>query len=333
MKGFICVKPGLKREVLAYDFSSDGEAELIMKPFDESNEFIHDKIKFIGKFKSFPKELKKRKLPLVAYDGPLFSHTKATYLDLVEDAIDAIHDDDDFKKVVVSRFTCITNSVDPIELFDALCLAHPRTNVYLLNHPKIGVWMGASPETLVKVNDGKFKTMALAGSKLQFQEWTDKEKIEQRIVETFITDIIKTYNLEKLKIRGVQTISAGPVQHLRTHIEGLIGDNDPYEIAQKLHPTPAVNGFPTDKAKSFIKQNEGYNREYYTGFIALRTPETFDSFVNLRCMKIYKDRIKLFAGGGITADSISETEWNETQTKIQTLMGVIKELRESKEVS
>ncbi len=330
MKGFFCVKLALKRDVLAYDFSSDGEAEIFIKPFQEDNEFIKEKVKFLGKFKSFPTLLKKRKLPLPAYDGPLFSHTKATYLDLVEDAIEAVNNNQ-FKKVVTSRFTCITNSVNPIELFDALCEEHPRTNVYFLAHPKTGVWMGASPETLVKVNDGKFKTMALAGSKLQFQEWGDKEKEEQQIVEKYITDIITPYNLEKLKIRGVQTISAGPIQHLRTHYEGLIGDNDPYEIAMKLHPTPAVCGLPTKKAKEYINKKEGYNREYYTGFIAIRSGNNFDSFVNLRCMKIFEDRIQLFAGGGITAESRAETEWNETQTKIQTLMKVIKDLREKGE--
>jgi len=330
MKGFFCVKLALKREVLAYDFNSDGETELFVKPFQDSNEYIKERMTFLGKFKSFPQLLKKRKMPLPAYEGPLFSHTKATYLELVEDAIEAVHEKG-FKKVVTSRFTCITNSVDPMELFDALCEEHPRTNVYILAHPKTGVWMGASPETLIKVNEGKFKTMALAGSKLQFQEWSDKEKEEQQIVEKYIKDIILPYNFEKLKIRGVQTISAGPIQHLRTPFEGLIGDNDPYEIALKLHPTPAVCGFPTETAREYINKKEGYNREYYTGFIAIRKGENFDSFVNLRCMKIYKDRIKMFAGGGITADSFAETEWNETQTKIQTLMKVIKDLRESKE--
>ncbi|MCT4623992.1 MAG: chorismate-binding protein, partial [Schleiferiaceae bacterium] len=205
---------------------------------------------------------------------------------------------------------------------------YPRTNVYILSHEKTGLWIGASPETLVKVNDGKFKTMALAGSKLEYQEWSDKEKEEQKIVADYITNILEGYNFEKLRIKGVQTVSAGPIQHLRTHYEAPIGENDPMEIAEKLHPTPAVCGVPTDLTKQYLKDNEGYNRELYTGFIGVKHENNFDSFVNLRCMRIYNDRIQLFAGGGITAESRPEIEWNETQTKIQTLMRVIKEVRE-----
>ncbi|MCT4625199.1 MAG: chorismate-binding protein, partial [Schleiferiaceae bacterium] len=245
MKGFFCVKLALKRDILAFDFNKDGDSEVFIKPFDEGNEYIQEKANFLGKFKSFPGTLKKRKLASSDFDGPMFSHTKATYLDLVNKTIATIKDGG-HKKIVTSRFTSITNNgLNPIELFDALCVEYPRTNVYILSHEKTGLWIGASPETLVKVNDGKFKTMALAGSKLEYQEWSDKEKEEQKIVADYITNILEGYNFEKLRIKGVQTVSAGPIQHLRTHYEAPIGENDPMEIAEKLHPTPAVCGVPT----------------------------------------------------------------------------------------
>lgn len=327
MKGFFCVKLSLKRDVLAYDFDADGENEIILKPFHKANEIVIEKAKFIGKFKSFPTSLKKRKLPLENFDAPMFSHTKATYIDFVENTIEAVKTGE-YKKIVTSRYTSITNSVDAVKLFDALCLEYPRTNVYFLSHEKFGVWMGASPETLVKVNDGKFKTMALAGSKLEYQEWNDKEKEEQKIVSDYIENILDGYTFERMKVKGVQTVSAGPIQHLRTHYEAPIGENDPMDIALALHPTPAVCGVPKDEVKKYILANEGYDRELYAGFIGVKDSGNFDSFVNLRCMRLYKDRIQLFAGGGIMLDSKAEIEWNETQTKLQTLMKVLKDVRE-----
>ena len=327
MKGFFCVKLSLKRDVLAYDFDADGENEIILKPFHKANEIVIEKAKFIGKFKSFPTGLKKRKLPLENFDAPMFSHTKATYIDFVENTIEAVKTGE-YKKIVTSRYTSITNSVDAVKLFDALCLEYPRTNVYFLSHEKFGVWMGASPETLVKVNDGKFKTMALAGSKLEYQEWNDKEKEEQKIVSDYIENILDGYTFERMKVKGVQTVSAGPIQHLRTHYEAPIGENDPMDIALALHPTPAVCGVPKDEVKKYILANEGYDRELYAGFIGVKDSGNFDSFVNLRCMRLYKDRIQLFAGGGIMLDSKAEIEWNETQTKLQTLMKVLKDVRE-----
>ena len=327
MKGFFCVKLSLKRDVLAYDFDADGESEIVLNPFHEKNEMVIEKAKFIGKFKSFPTALKKRKLPLKDFEAPMFSHTKATYIDFVEETIEAIKSGD-YKKIVTSRYTSITNSVEAIKLYDALCLEYPRTNVYFLSHEKFGVWMGASPETLVKVNDGKFKTMALAGSKLEYQEWNDKEKEEQKIVADYIGSILDGYNFERIKVKGVQTVSAGPIQHLRTHYEAPIGENDPMDIALDLHPTPAVCGIPKDEVKQYVLAKEGFDRELYSGFIGVKNNGNFDSFVNLRCMRLYKDRIQLFAGGGIMAESKAEIEWNETQTKLQTLMKVIKDVRE-----
>jgi len=327
MMGFFCIKLSLKRDVLAYDFDAEGESEIILNPFHKSNEIVIEKAKFIGKFKSFPASLKKRKLPLKNFDAPMFSHTKATYIDFVKETVDAVKTGE-YKKIVTSRYTSITNSVDAIKLYDALCLEYPRTNVYFLSHEKFGVWMGASPETLVKVNDGKFKTMALAGSKLEYQEWNDKEKEEQKIVADYIANILEGYNFDRIKVKGVQTISAGPIQHLRTHYEAAIGENNPMDIALNLHPTPAVCGIPKDEVKKYILAHEGFDRELYSGFIGVKDSGNFDSFVNLRCMRLYKDRIQLFAGGGIMAESTPEIEWNETQTKLQTLMKVMKDVRE-----
>ena len=119
MKGFFCVKLSLKRDVLAYDFDADGENEIILKPFHKANEIVIEKAKFIGKFKSFPTGLKKRKLPLENFDAPMFSHTKATYIDFVENTIEAVKTGE-YKKIVTSRYTSITNSVDAVKLFDAL---------------------------------------------------------------------------------------------------------------------------------------------------------------------------------------------------------------------
>ena len=327
MKGFFCIKLSLKRDVLAYDFDVEGESEIVLNPFHKSNEIVIEKAKFLGKFKSFPTSLKKRKLPLKEFDAPMFSHTKASYINFVGKTVDAIQEGE-FKKIVTSRYTSITNSVDAVKLYDALCLEYPRTNVYFLSHEKFGVWMGASPETLVKVNDGKFKTMALAGSKLEYQEWNDKEKEEQKIVADYISNILDGYNFERIKVKGVQTVSAGPIQHLRTHYEAPIGENDPMDIALALHPTPAVCGVPKNEVKKYLLDHEGFDRELYSGFIGVRGSGNFDSFVNLRCMRLYKDRIQLFAGGGIMAESNPEIEWNETQTKLQTLMKVMKDVRE-----
>jgi isochorismate synthase len=97
-----------------------------------------------------------------------------------------------------------------------------------------------------------------------------------------------------------------------------------------LHPTSAVCGLPKKEAKEFILQNEGYNREYYSGFlgelnidfVTFKTLQT-DLFVNLRCMKIIKNKASLFVGCGITKESNPLDEYMETVNKSMTMKKII----------
>ena len=91
-----------------------------------------------------------------------------------------------------------------------------------------------------------------------------------------------------------------------------------------MHPTPAVCGLPRDMAREFILENEKYNRSYYTGFLGeLNINQKTALFVNLRCMQIYDNKSVIYVGGGITKDSNSEKEWEETVSKSKTMKKVL----------
>jgi isochorismate synthase len=91
-----------------------------------------------------------------------------------------------------------------------------------------------------------------------------------------------------------------------------------------LHPTSAVCGMPLDRALKFLKKNEGYDREFYAGYLG---PVNFHRdthvFVNLRCMQVLEKSAILYAGAGVTLDSVPEQEWIETEMKFNTLLGVV----------
>ncbi len=92
------------------------------------------------------------------------------------------------------------------------------------------------------------------------------------------------------------------------------------DLLKRLHPTPAVCGLPKEKAYRFIQENEGYDRQYYSGFIGWLEPEgKSDLYVNLRCMNILSDRLVLYAGSGLLLSSEPESEWQETEAKMQTM--------------
>jgi isochorismate synthase len=240
-----------------------------------------------------------------------------------------------FLKVVLSRKEIIDlHHFDLSTLFVKLVNSYPAAFTYCWFHPEIGLWMGATPETLLKLNGNEFQTVALAGTQL-YQEkqevlWQKKEKEEQQLVTDYIVDIISN-SVSKVQTSIPETIKAGNLLHLKTVIQGTFDQNTNLnDLVLLLHPTPAVGGFPKLNAINFINENEGYNREYYSGYLGeINYNDNFatDLYVNLRCMQIQKNndnfQAHLYTGCGITKDSIPEKEWFETVNKAMTLKNVL----------
>lgn len=237
------------------------------------------------------------------------------------------------EKVVFSR--TLTAERLPNEkflpLYLSLCETYPSAFVYFAHLPQFGTWMGATPEQLISCRNGKCETMSLAGTRKagSVESWGKKELEEQEIVTRYLTEILPGYKVKDLKITGPFTRKAGQIEHLCTTIEFEAEQKDQLsKLIRHLHPTPAVCGTPPSKAREIIGRFENHNREYYTGFLGPVNKERHvDLFVNLRCMKIDAEGIKVFAGGGITKDSVPEKEWEETELKARTLLSVIEKLR------
>ncbi|MBT3873090.1 MAG: isochorismate synthase, partial [Flavobacteriaceae bacterium] len=234
-------------------------------------------------------------------------------------------------KIVLSRKKEIDlKQFDISILIKRLLNLYPNAFRYIWYHPQTGFWCGASPEVLLEMERISFATMALAGTQRVKKDaipyWNFKELNEQKIV---VDSIAASLQKVASVIRTSETYNyqAASLVHLRTDITGTLkeGKNTLSMIASILHPTPAVCGTPQDYAKSYILDNEDYSREFYTGFLGpiYQKDSCSKLFVNLRCMKIDANIATLFVGGGITIDSEPESEWEETQHKLQTMLQVI----------
>lgn len=249
--------------------------------------------------------------------------------DTVAEAIKGIQADR-FQKVVVSRRFSVPMRSDLLSTAFTMMQVYPNAFTYLFHHPGAGTWMGATPELLLKSNAGLGETLALAGTRaadptLEEHKWTSKERYEQRVVTDFILHQMRAMKLEP-QIGSVTNIRAGKLWHLGTAIQAPLPMAKAGALLKALHPTPAVCGLPKDEAHSFIRENENYNREYYTGFlgeIGIERPESFSTFVNLRCIQIRNGRAFVYVGGGITAESDPEAEWEETQQKSTTVLSFL----------
>lgn len=246
-----------------------------------------------------------------------------------------------FQKVVISRNEIVKKKGFKFKkTIEALFQNYPTAFCYCWFHPKIGLWLGATPEKLFEVENNILKTMSLAGTQV-FKNtiesvWCEKEKTEQQIVTNYITTTLKTIS-ENVVASLPETARAGNLIHLKSTIEATLKKNTSVvRIISKLHPTPAVCGFPKTETAKFILKNEGYNREFYSGFLGeinfnFNTQQkATDLYVNLRCMKINsikKDKsaeICVYMGCGITTESIAEKEWEETVNKSKTIKNILK---------
>ena len=258
------------------------------------------------------------------------------YLQLVEEAIEHIKAGN-CQKIVLSRRQKVNFSEKPClnTWFMALCRAYPQAHISLVNIPKVGLWIGASPEILVSLDKNQiFRTMALAatqpyqGENLSQATWAQKEIEEQALVSRYIINAFKKIRLREFEEDGPKTIRAGNLIHLRTDfwvdLKQISFPNLLPTMLELLHPTSAVCGMPKQESLEFIYMNEGYNREFYSGFLGqLNFRQETHLFVNLRCMQIIDKEAFLYAGGGVTAHSQAQKEWQETVFKMQTLLKII----------
>jgi isochorismate synthase len=208
--------------------------------------------------------------------------------------------------------------------------------VSFISIPSVGTWLGATPELLVRVEEKRiFKTVALAGTKV-FEEginlknvaWTQKEIEEQALVSRYIINNFKKIRLREFEEHGPKTVIAGNLMHLKTEFSvDMKATNFPQlgsVMLDLLHPTSAVCGMPLEPSLEFLKQHEGYDREFYSGFLGpVNMNNAIDIFVNLRCMQLFEGQAIVYAGAGVTVDSVPEHEWEETEMKLNTLLNVI----------
>lgn len=323
------------------DFSDSG---FVFAPFDATEKSIL--IPFNdSEFYTVPVEYAEVSLNMTISDTTTLAD-KQGHINRVEKAIEAM-ELGEFQKVVISRKEQVAGkAANFISIYKRLLNNYKTAYVYCWYHPKIGMWLGATPETLLQTEGNRFKTMSLAGTqKYEGTEnvlWQAKEKEEQQIVTQFITSSLAVVS-NNLKVSELETIRAGGLLHLRTAISGSSNSRflDLQAVINALHPTPAVCGYPKLLAKRFILDHENYNREFYSGFLgeinrqektnrnpklrnvensAYGTVKTVSNlYVNLRCIQLKESEGFIYVGGGITTQSNPELEWEETINKTKTI--------------
>tara|TARA_Y100001970_G_scaffold294114_1_gene447004 strand:- start:20045 stop:21346 length:1302 start_codon:yes stop_codon:yes gene_type:complete len=233
----------------------------------------------------------------------------------------------DIEKIVLSR-------LKKISINNKVILKKTSSTNFYIDLTKNKRFLGTTPELLIKVKNKKVKTSAIAGTLKKHSTKSNlnnflndkKERSEHQYVVDDLKTKINNY-CKKINIsENPKVLELEYLYHLYTSINGTLNDNTHIlELANILHPTPAVLGTPKDKVLNIIEKNEPFDRGWYSGYIGWYDTNGDGRFdVAIRSGLQTNSHLYCYAGGGLVKESKENHEWDETELKFQNLLLAIK---------
>jgi len=248
-----------------------------------------------------------------------------SYLDYLAAAISAV-EQNQLQKVVAARVISQQCQAPPENVLGRLAQTAGVNAVFAFGNSS-HTFMGATPELLLRQNQAKVTSLALAGSERPSQAGSlmrdPKELAEHQMVVKHIRQRLVEAGVAVDPLAAPRPLDLKTIVHLATPISGTCQDQTALDLIARLHPAPSVGGLPTSEALRFIAQHEKLDRGWYAGPVGWVTPDgdgTF--FVALRSLLLdWPNRLSYcFAGSGIVQGSSLEKEDQETLLKLQTAL-------------
>ncbi|MCA9960041.1 MAG: isochorismate synthase [Anaerolineales bacterium] len=249
-------------------------------------------------------------------------------------AIERIHSGA-FKKVVLARVAeaRFTQRVDVEAALAYLNKTYAGCYRFLFEVRPFHAFFGATPELLVQTNGPRVETMGLAGSIRRGATpeedaaladellHSEKNRHEQRLVVESIQRRLH-HAVHSLHIPEPTIYPLSNIQHIYTPIIGVLREaNGALPLVERLHPTPALGGTPRRPALEFLRDAEPVPRGWYgapVGWIDHTLDGKFA--VAIRSAVTQENRVWMYAGAGIVADSEPQKEWEETGLKFRPML-------------
>ncbi|ABC33201.1 Isochorismate synthase [Hahella chejuensis KCTC 2396] len=250
----------------------------------------------------------------------------------------------DISKVVLARSLELRadRPIDIVQLLTNLRRANPKGYNFAANladaaHPRRFL-VGASPELLVSRSGMRVFANPLAGSVARSPDrkedarragallQSEKDLHEHAVVIDAVAKALAPF-CRNLDVPSTPSLTQTPtLWHLSTEITGELIDPaiTSYALAQALHPTPAVCGYPTERARELIGELEPFNRGFFTGMVGWSDASGDGEWaVTIRCAEVEDRLLRLYAGAGVVEGSDPQKELDETSTKLKTMLNAI----------
>lgn len=265
--------------------------------------------------------------------------TPAEHEAMVKKAKEYIIDGDVIQAVLAQRFSRPTN-VSPFDLYRAVRTVNPSPYQFYLDLGDFQL-VGASPETQVKVENGRVDIGCIAGTRPRGTTEEEDEALENELlndekeraehvmlVDLARNDIGRVCGIGTVKVEELMVVERySHVMHLVSYVTGrLQSGRTCFDAFRSGSPLGTVSGAPKIRAMEIIAELEPDKRGPYAGAVGyFDFSGNMDTCVALRTMLVKDGMAYVEAGGGIVYDSVAEMEFRETQHKAGALLRAIDE--------
>lgn len=255
----------------------------------------------------------------------------------VRKCIDYIRAGDIFQ-VVISQRLQVDLTADPFEVYRTLRVVNPSPFMFFLRSPDVTL-VGSSPEILCRVVDGKVTVRPLAGTRrrgnteAEDRQLADelladpKERAEHvMLVDLGRNDVGRVAKFGSVQLADVMVIERySHVMHITSNVTGELAEGkDAFDALKACLPAGTVSGAPKVRAMEIIDELEPHRRGPYAGAVGyFDYGGNMDTCIALRTLVVQDNKAYIQAGAGIVADSVPETEYQETLSKARGLLKAI----------
>jgi anthranilate synthase component 1 len=247
-------------------------------------------------------------------------------------------------QVVPSQRWAQPTGLAPFEIYRALRTINPSPYMFFLDFTDFHI-VGASPEILVRVEDGMVMTRPLAGTRPRGETTAEDNRLEQELkndekeraehimlVDLGRNDIGRVSEPSTVEVSDLMEVERySHVMHLVTHVQGkLRKDMTAFDALRACFPAGTVSGAPKIRAMEIIAEVEPEKRGPYAGAVGYFSfSGNMDMAIAIRTMVVKDGTAYTQAGGGIVYDSVPDKEYQETMNKAQALLKAISQAEEN----
>ena len=247
-------------------------------------------------------------------------------------------------QVVLSQKFSAAVSGEDFALYRSLRSVNPSPYMFYLHFDDIKL-IGASPEILVRLTDGKIELRPIAGTRPRGatpeQDQTFEKDLmadpKERAEHIMLVDLGRN-DVGKVAASGSVTVPRlmeierySHVMHIVSHIEGILKPSkDCFDLFMSAFPAGTVSGAPKIRAMEIISELEPCARGSYAGAVGyFGFNGNMDFCITIRTITILKNRLSVQVGAGIVADSSPENEYEETLKKAGAMFNAIEKVKDN----